>query len=194
LLAILAVAAIWAFSGSGGSLTALVGGPTSTPVPPPTNTPAPTPTPRPGIGISIPGPQGTPTTIPIPLPLPPIPGVAGTPNITIPIPGADGTPGLPIPIPGVGGSPGISLPIPGASGTQPPNAKLTADDARKKVQDTLGTCTILKTEIGVAQVTFEAPTWIVRLPITGGTWRVDDATGAVTPDERATERQQRCRL
>jgi hypothetical protein len=196
ILAVIAVAAIWALSGSGGSLTALVSGPTATPVPPPTNTPAPTSTPQPGIGISIPGPQGTPTTIAIPLPIPPIPGVEGTPNITIPIPGANGTPGITLPIPGVSGSPEITLPIqvPGVGGgTQPPSAKLTADDARRKVQDSLGNCALLKTEIAVAQVTFEPPTWVVRLAITGGTWRVDDNTGNVTPDDRATERQRSCR-
>jgi hypothetical protein len=193
--AVIVVGAIWAFSGAGGSLTALVAGATATPIPPPTSTPAPTSTPQPGIGISIPGPEGTPTTIAIPLPSPPIPGVEGTPNITIPIPSADGTPGISLPIPGVNGSPEITLPIhvPGVGGgTQPPSAKLTADQARQKVQDSVGNCTLLKAELAVAQVTFESPVWVVRLAITGGSWRVDDATGTVTPDDRAKERQQSC--
>ena len=92
--------------------------------------------------------------------------------------------------------PTITVPtivIPGASGTQPPSAKLNADQAREKVKDTLASCRLLQTEIGLSQVTFEPPTWKVRLPLTGATWSVDDVTGAVTPDERATERIRTCR-
>ena len=53
---------------------------------------------------------------------------------------------------------------------------------------------LLQGEIDLAQVTFEPPTWSVRLPITGSTWKVDDASGAVTPDERAAERVRTCRV
>lgn len=140
-----------------------------TPTPAPTSTAVPTATSAPGIGINVPGPQGTPTTI------------------SLPIPGVSGTPGLPT----------ITLPtitIPGASGTQPPNAKLTADQARQKVKDTLSNCRLLQSQIDLAQVTFEPPAWSVRLPLTGATWKVDDESGAVTPDERAAERARTCRL
>lgn len=154
-----------------------------TPTPVPTNTAVPTATRAPGIGITVPGPQGTPTTISLP-----IPGTGGTPGLpNLPIPGAGGTPGLPT----------ITLPtitIPGASGTQPPNAKLNADQARQKVKDTLTNCRLLQGQIDLAQVTFEPPAWNVRLPITGATWKVDDESGAVTPDERAAERARTCRL
>ena len=153
----------------------------ATPTPVPTPTPIPTPTPQAGLGITIPGPQGTPTTIAIPLPIPGL-GGGGTP----------GVPQLPISIPGLGASPGLPT-IPGASGTQPPSAKLNADQAREKVKDTLASCRLLQTEIGLSQVTFEPPTWKVRLPLTGATWSVDDVTGAVTPDERAAERIRTCR-
>jgi hypothetical protein len=149
-------------------------GRSGTPTPEPTRTPAATATRAPGLGINVPGPQGTPTTI------------------TLPIPGLSGTPGLPgLPIPGVGGG---SPTIPGASGTAPPSAKLTAEQARQKVKDSLGDCRLLQREIELTQVTFEPPTWNVRLPLTGTTWKVDDETGAVTPDERAAERVRTCRL
>jgi len=160
----------------------------ATPTPVPTPTPIPTPTPQAGLGITIPGPQGTPTTIAIPLPIPGL-GGGGTP----------GVPQLPISIPGLGDSPSLptitvpTIVIPGASGTQPPSAKLNADQAREKVKDTLASCRLLQTEIDLSQVTFEPPTWKVRLPLTGATWSVDDVTGAVTPDERATERIRTCR-
>jgi hypothetical protein len=154
-----------------------------TPTPVPTSAPAPTATRAPGIGINVPGPQGTPTTI------------------TLPIPGVGSTPGVPnLPIPGVGGSPGLptitvpTIAIPGARGTQPPNAKLTADQAREKVKESLSNCRLLQSQIDLSQVTFEPPTWSVRLPLTGATWNVDDETGAVTPDERAAERARTCRL
>ena len=144
-------------------------GRSGTPTPVPTNTPVPTATRAPGIGITVPGPQGTPTTI------------------SLPIPGTGGTPGLPtITLP--------SITIPGTSGTQPPNAKLNADQARQKVKDTLTNCRVLQRKIDLAQVTFDAPAWNVRLPITGATWKVDDETGAVTPDERAAERARTCRV
>ena len=144
-------------------------GRSGTPTPAPTSTAAPTATRAPGIGINVPGPQGTPTTI------------------TLPIPGAGGSPVLPT----------LALPtisIPGATGTQPPNAKLTADQARQKVKDTLSNCRLLQSQIDLAQVTFEPPTWSVRLPLTGSTWKVDDESGAVTLDERAAERARTCRL
>lgn len=141
----------------------------TTPTPAPTSTPAATVTSAPGIGINVPGPQGTPTTI------------------SLPIPGISGTPGLPtITIP--------TITIPGASGTQPPNAKLTADQARQKVKDTLSNCRLLQGQIDLAQVTFEPPAWSVRLTVLGGTWKVDDESGAVTPDERAAERTRTCRV
>jgi hypothetical protein len=149
----------------------------STPTPLPTNTPAPVPT-RAGIGINVPGLQGTPTTI------------------TLPIPALGSTPGLPsLPIPGVSGSPGLpSIAIPGASGTPPPSAKLTAEQAREKVKETLTNCRLLQSQIELSQVTYEPPTWSVRLPLSGATWKVDDETGAVAPDERAAERARTCRL
>jgi hypothetical protein len=158
----------------------------ATPTPVPTPTPIPTPTPQPGLGITIPGPQGTPTTIAIPLPIPGL-GVGGTPGVPqLPIPGLGASPSLPtITVP--------TIAIPGASGTQPPNAKLNTDQARAKVRDTLANCRLLQTEIGLSQVTFEPPTWKVKLPVSGATWSVDDATGAVTPDERAAERIRTCR-
>ena len=150
-----------------------------------TPTPVPTPTRQPGIGINIPGPQGTPTPINIPLPIPGL-GANGTP-------GALGSPVLPITIPGLNGTPGLP-PLPGASGTAPPNAKLTADGARQKVKDSISNCRLLQTQVEASQVTFEPPTWTVRLPLTGTSWKVDDETGAVTPDERAAERARTCRL
>jgi hypothetical protein len=158
-------------------------GRSGTPTPAPTSTPAATATRAPGIGINVPGPQGTPTTITLP-----IPGAGGTPGLpNLPIPGADGSPSLPtITVP--------TITLPGASGTRPPTAKLTADQAREKVKETLSSCQLLQSQIGLSQVTFEAPTWSVRLPITGATWKVDDETGAVTPDERAAERTRTCRL
>jgi hypothetical protein len=155
----------------------------------PTRTPTPsvvpTPTRQPGIGINIPGPGGTPTQITIPLPIPGL-GASGTP-------GAGGAPQLPITIPGVSGSPGLPV-IPGASGTPPPNAKLTADSARQKVKDSVANCRLLQTQIEASQVTFEAPNWTVKLPLTGATWTVNDESGAVTPDERAAERARTCRI
>jgi hypothetical protein len=150
-------------------------GRSTTPTPAPTSTAAPTNTPAPGIGINVPGPQGTPTTI------------------TLPVPGISSTPGLPqLPIPGLGSTPGLPA-LPGASGTQPPNTKLTADEARAKVRESISNCRLLQAQIDLSQVTFESPTWIVRLPVTGASWRVDDETGAVTPDERAAERIRTCR-
>jgi hypothetical protein len=162
-------------------------GRSGTPTPVPAPTAIPTPTRAPGLGINIPGPQGTPTTVTIPLP---IPGLGATPGAGVPS----------LPIPGFGASPGlptITLPtitIPGAGGTPPPSAKLTADQAREKVRDTLANCQLLQTQIALSQVTFEAPTWHVRLPLSGATWNVDDNTGAVTPDERAADRAKSCRL
>jgi hypothetical protein len=156
-------------------------GQASTPTPVPTPTAVPTPTRAPGLGINIPGPQGTPTTISIPLP---IPGLGGGAT-----PGA-GIPNLPIPGLGDSGIPGLS----GATATPPPSAKLTADQAREKVKESLSNCQLLQTQISLSQVTFEPPTWHVRLPLTGATWNVDDNTGAVTADERAAERARNCRL
>ena len=155
----------------------------STPTPAPTSTPAATATRQPGIGINVPGPQGTPTTITLP-----IPGIGSTPGLpNLPIPGTDGSPTLPtITVP--------TIAIPGASGTRPPGTKLTADQAREKVKETLSNCQLLQSQISLSQVTFEAPTWTVRLPLTGASWKVDDETGAVTPDERAAERARTCRL
>ena len=175
------VALIWAMSRMDDPPLPI--GRSGTPTPLPTNTPASTATSAPGIGITVPGPQGTPTTVTLP-----IPGVSGTPGLpNLPIPGTSGSPGLPT----------ITLPtitIPRASGTQPPNAKLNADQARQKVKDTLTNCRLLQGQIDLAQMTFEAPNWTVRLPITGATWTVNDETGAVTPDERAAERARTCRL
>jgi hypothetical protein len=152
----------------------------ATPTPVPTATPLPTTTPQPGIGISIPGPQGTPTNVTIPLPIPGLGAQPGSspslPTITLPT----------ITIP--------TISIPGASGTPVPGAKLTADGAREKVKDSLSNCQLLQAQISLSQVTFEAPVWHVRLPLTGATWDVDDNTGAVTPDERAAERARTCRL
>jgi hypothetical protein len=172
---ILAGVAYWALTQMDDPPIAI--GRSTTPTPVPTSTPAATPTRAPGIGINVPGPQGTPTTITLP-----IPGIGSTP----------GVPSLPIPIPGVGGTPGLPA-LPGASGTQPPAAKLNAEQAREKVKESISACRLLQTQIELSQVTFEAPTWIVRLPLTGATWRVDDETGAVTPDERAVERVRTCR-
>lgn len=163
------------FWGLGGfdSVSRVVGrGPTPTPVPPPTSTPAPTATSGTGISITIPGRDGTPTSLPIT-----IPGITSSPSI---------------PIPGLSGSP--SVPIPGASGTPPPNAKLTADLAREKVKESLRSCRLLQVEIEASQVTFEPPDWLVTLPLSRATWRVNDETGAVTPDERAAERARNCRF
>lgn len=155
----------------------------TTPTLAPTSTPAATATRQPGIGINVPGPQGTPTTITLP-----IPGIGSTPGLpNLPIPGTDGSPTLPtITVP--------TIAIPGASGTRPPGTKLTADQAREKVKETLSNCQLLQSQISLSQVTFEAPTWTVRLPLTGASWKVDDETGAVTPDERAAERARTCRL
>ncbi len=149
----------------------LASAPTPTPTPEPTNTP------RPGLGITIPGAQGTPTTI------------------TLPIPGINATVGLPnLPIPGLSGSPGLpAITNPAAKSTPPPAAKLTADQARQKVKDSIASCRLLQPQIDLAQVTFEAPNWVVRLPLTGATWRVDDEAATVTPDERAAERVRTCR-
>ena len=171
-LLILGGVAYWAMSQMDDPPLAI--GRAGTPTPVPTNTPAATATSAPGIGITVPGPQGTPTTVN--LPIPSISGTPGQPTITLPT---------------------ITLPtitIPGASGTQPPNAKLNADQARQKVKDTLSNCRLLQSQIDLAQVTFEPPAWSVRLPLTGSTWKVDDETGAVTPDERAAERARTCRV
>jgi len=147
------------------------------PAPTPTPTPAPTNTPRPGLGVNIPGPQGTPTTVTLP-----IPGINATVGVpSLPIPGLSGSPVLPSII-GAGGSP-----------TPAPGAKLTADEARQKVKDATSSCRLLQPQLELAQVTFEAPDWLVRLPLTGATWRVNDDTGTVTPDERAAERVRTCR-
>jgi hypothetical protein len=177
-LVVLGGIAYWALSTMDNPPISL--GPARTPTPVPTPTVVPTSTPRPGLGINIPGPQGTPTTISIPLPIPGLGGTPGTPpslpTITLPT----------IVVP--------TIPIPGASGTQPPNAKLTADQAREKVKDSLSNCQLLQAQINLSQVTFEPPTWHVRLPLTGATWNVDDNTGAVTPDERAADRARNCRL
>ena len=138
----------------------------ATPTPPAPTVPAPTAT-RPGLGISVPGPQGTPTTIALPN----------------------------LPLPGITGSPGqATVTIPGARGTPPPNAKLTSEQAREKVKETLTSCRLLQSQIEVSQVTFDPPNWSVRLPLTGSTWTVNDDTGAVTADERAAERARTCRI
>jgi hypothetical protein len=197
ILVILAGVAYWALTTMDDPPIRIGLGGTPTPVPTPTVVP--TPTRAPGIGINIPGPQGTPTTVSIPLPIPGLgagstPG-AGLPSLPIPGLGGGGTPGADapsLPIPGLGASPTIV--IPGASGTPPPNAKLTADQAREKVKETLANCQLLQTQIALSQVTFEPPTWHVRLPLSGATWNVDDTTGAVTADERAAERARNCRL
>lgn len=175
ILVILGGVAYWALSQLDDPPLGIVRAGTPTPVP--TSTPAATSTRSPGIGITVPGAQGAPTTI------------------TLPIPGLGSTPGLPnLPIPGVGGSPGLpTITIPGASGTPPPSANLTAEQAREKVKETLTSCRLLQSQIELSQVTFEPPTWTVRLPLTGATWKVDDETGAVTPDERAAERARTCR-
>jgi hypothetical protein len=135
---------------------------------------------------STPTPEPTPTIVPTP---------TRAPGLGINIPGPQGTPttvSIPLPIPGLGASPQIA--IPGANGTPPPSAKLTADQAREKVKESLANCQLLQTQIGLAQVTFEPPNWRVRLPLSGATWTVDDTTGAVTADERAADRARNCRL
>ena len=179
MLVILAGVAYWALTTMDNPPIRI--GQAGTPTPEPTPTAVATPTRAPGLGINIPGPQGTPTTISVPLPIPGL-GAGGTP----------GTGGPSLPIPGLNGSP---IPaIPGASGTAPPNAKLNADQAREKVKESLSNCQVLQAQISLSQVTFEPPTWHVRLPLTGATWNVDDNTGAVTADERAAERARNCRL
>ena len=95
-------------------------------------------------------------------------------------------PTLPVPIPIAG--------APGSNPTAPPAAKLTPDQARQKAKEMVGSCQVLQVQIDLALVTFESPNWMVKLPISGATWTVNDATGAVTPDERAAERQRTCRL
>jgi hypothetical protein len=178
ILLLLAAAAAFFLSQTDGSPLALGRAePTRTPTP----TVAPTATRQPGIGINIPGPGGTPTQVTIPLP---IPGLGAAPG---------GSPQLPIPIPGISGTPILPV-LPGASGTPPPSARLTADGARQKVKDLVANCRILQTQVEASQVTFEAPNWTVRLPLTGATWTVNDETGQVTPDERAAERARTCRL
>jgi hypothetical protein len=125
-------------------------------------------------------------------------GQARTPT---PVPTSTSAPGLGINIPGLGAAPGAgapSLPIPGlgnrgGDATPPPGAKLSADQARQKVKDSLQNCRVLHVEIDAAQVTFDPPTWHIRLPLSGATWSVDDATGAVTADDRATQRARTCR-
>jgi hypothetical protein len=173
ILAILGLIALWAVSTSnGGSILSLASGATPTPVPTPT--PVRTPTPQAAIAIAIPGPEGTPTTIPIVIPTLPtlqIPTIVIPTNVTIPIPGA-----------------------PGSNPTPPPNAKLTPDQARQKVKDTLSNCQLLQVQVDLALVTFEAPDWLVKLPLSGATWRVNDGTGAVTPDQQAADRARLCRL
>ncbi|MCC6177879.1 MAG: zinc ribbon domain-containing protein [Chloroflexi bacterium] len=125
-----------------------------------------------------------PTATHTPLPTPtPVPTPTRGPSINIPIPGATATISIPISIPNFGASP-----------TPPPNTKLTADQAREKVKASLSSCFLLRQEIELANVTYEPPNWLVTLRITQATWRVDDATGTVTPDERAAERQKNCRL
>jgi hypothetical protein len=174
ILVLLGGVALWALSSGDGSLRSIMGGPTPTPVPPPTPTPAPTATPQPGIGIQIPGPQGTPTTVTIPIPSLPVPVTITIPTIVIPT--------LPISI------------APPATSTAVAGAKMTADQARQKVKDSLSNCQLLQVQIDIAQVTYEAPNWLVRLPLSGATWRVDDNTGEITTDDRAAERQRLCRL
>jgi hypothetical protein len=190
-LMILAGVAVWALSQMDNPPISI--GRSGTPTPTPAPTPAPTATRAPGLGINIPGPQGTPTTISIPLP---IPGLGGTPGTDVPsIPTL--IPEIPTLLPTVIAPLATLLPggaIPGVNGTPPPNAKLDAEQARQKVKDSLSSCQVLQAQIGLAQVTFEAPVWHVRLPLTGTTWNVDDNSGEVTPDERAAERTRNCRL
>jgi len=173
ILAVLGLVALWAIASSRGeSILSLASGAAPTPVPTPA--PVPTPTPAPGLSISIPGPQGTPTTIPIAIPTIPtlqIPTIVIPTNVTIPIPGA-----------------------PGSNPTPVPNAKLTPDQVRQKVKETLSQCQLLQVQVDLALVNFEAPDWIVRLPLSGATWRVNDETGAITPDARAQERARLCQL
>ncbi|MFN8635900.1 MAG: hypothetical protein U0893_18780 [Chloroflexota bacterium] len=184
-LLIMGAIAFWALSRMEDSPIAIGRAATATPVPTPTPTPAP---------ALIPGLPN--------LPIPGISGANGTPGIPqINIPGVNQTPGTPvITIPSITiptiNIPSVTIPtivLPGASGTQPPSAKLTDADARQKVKDTLGNCRFLQTQIDLSVVTFEAPNWSVKLPITGATWKVNDATGEVTPDDRATERMKNCR-
>jgi hypothetical protein len=86
----------------------------------------------------------------------------------------------------------IPIPIPKREDPTPvPSAKLTADQARERVRQSLDRCPILRREIDIATVTYESPNWIVKLPSTLS-WRVDDATGTVTPDELASVRQRLC--
>jgi hypothetical protein len=124
---------------------------------------APTPTPTP---------RPTPTPVPSPTPARILPGLPGLPSVPLPIP----------------------LPLPGRGEATPiPSARLTEEQARERVQEFVSQCRLLRTELRLARVTFEAPDWVVTLPLSGATWRVNDATGQVTPNERAAERQRGCR-
>jgi hypothetical protein len=124
---------------------------------------APTPTPTP---------RPTPTPVPTPTPAGILPGLPGLPQVPIPTP----------------------LPLPGRGEATPiPSARLTEEQARDRVQESVSQCRILRTELRLARVTFEAPNWVVTLPLSGATWRVNDTTGQVTPDERATQRLRECR-
>jgi hypothetical protein len=134
--------------------------------------PAATPSPAPPAGEAQPG------GLPIPVPKLPIPGLdKANPGGGLPVPGG-------LPIPGVGGSGGDPTPV--------PNAKLTRDEAKDRVKDFIEGCRRLGLEMSLAQVAFEAGNWLVRAP-GGGIWIVNDATGAITADAQAEERQKDCR-
>ncbi len=132
-------------------------------------------------------------------------GPASASGQSAPAPGATPTPaptqpgGLPIPLPTNLPFPiplptNISLPnfpLPDRNATPVPGARLTAEDARRLVKDSFGgRCLGLHIASDLARVTFEAPNWVVTTN-RGETWRVADGSGAVTPDEKATARQQR---
>ncbi len=53
-----------------------------------------------------------------------------------------------------------------------------------------GRCLGVEILIDVAQVTYEAPNWVVTI-LPGDVWRVDDSTSAVAPDDKAAARVQR---
>jgi hypothetical protein len=117
------------------------------------------------------------------------PGTPG-PGPTVGKPSPGGTP-----TPTVSGPLGLPIPIPIPKRDDPtplPTARLTAERARERVRESLDRCLLLRREIDFAEVTYEPPNWTVTLPVTRYAWSVDDATGTVTPNDRAAERQRLC--
>jgi len=128
---------------------------------PPANTP-----------LSAPVPTGTPLAVVTPASTP---RPTNTP-LTIALPTSISLPNLPV----IGNTP-----------TPVPDTKLSADQARQAVKDSLpGRCVGVEILIDLAQSTYEAPNWVVTI-LPGDVWRVDDGTSAVVPDEKAAARAQR---